>query len=47
MHVVFDESNLSLRRKSIEEDDDVGLEESLYDLKLKDKTKESDKLQSQ
>ena len=47
MHIVFDESNAFSKEKSIEEDDDVGLEESFNDLKLKDKTRESDKLQSQ
>ena len=47
MHIVFDESNAFSKEKSIEEYDDVGLEESLNDLKLKDKTRESDKLQFQ
>ena len=47
MHVVFDESNAFSKEKSIEEDDDVGLAESLNDMKLKDKTRESDKLHSQ
>ena len=47
MHIVFNESNVFSKEKSIEEDDDVGLEESLNDLKLKDKTRESDKLQPQ
>ena len=31
MHVVFDKSNAFSKEKSIEEDDDVGLEESLND----------------
>ena len=47
MHVVFDESNAFSEEKSIEEDDGIGLEENLNDLKWKDKARESDKLQSQ
>ena len=42
MHVVFDESNAFSKEKSIEKDDGVGLEESLNDLKLRDKSSESD-----
>ena len=47
MHVVFDESNAFYKEKSIKEDDDIGLEESLNDLKLEDKSSESDQLQPQ
>ena len=36
-HVIFDESNAFSKEKSKEEDDDVGLEESMIDLKLGDK----------
>ena len=39
IHVVFNKSNAFSKEKSIEEDDDVGFEESLNDLKLKDKTR--------
>ena len=44
MLVVFDESNTFSKEKIIEEDD-VGLHESSNDLKLKDKSSESDQIQ--
>ena len=47
MHVVFDESNTFSKEKSIKEGDEVGLEESLNDLKLKDKSSESDQIKPQ
>ena len=34
MHVIFDESNTVSKEKSIEEYDDLGLEESMNDVKL-------------
>ena len=34
MHVVFDESNIFSKEKNIEEDDIVGLEENMDDLKI-------------
>ena len=36
MHIVFDESNAFSKEKSIEEDDIVGLEENMDDLKIND-----------
>ena len=45
MHVVFDEFNTFSKEKIIEEDDEVGLHDNLNDLKLKDKSSESDQIQ--
>ena len=36
MHIIFDDSNTFSKEKSKAEDDDVGLEESMNDLKLGD-----------
>ena len=39
MYVVFDGSNAFSKKKSIEDDDVLGLKQSLSDLKLEDKIK--------